>query len=173
MTSIVFFESIAVGTTAHDVVKVAERAYDEARAGENAAYQRVSGWLLAFQTRIEKMDSAIRIQQKQFELQITSYRDRIKKIQESATNKHASVVAGMEEHSAAMAMRDSTRDELNVAREQYREIRQRGHNSGMTVRLHLRLCLCLNPCWSWGQSVTVPLPVTLQVPVSALMPPCM
>ena len=66
----------------------------------------------------EKMDSAIRIQQKQFELQITIYRDRIKKIRESATNEQAAVVAGMEEHNAAMTMRDNTRDALNVAQEQ-------------------------------------------------------
>jgi len=71
-------------------------------------------------TRIEKMDSAIRIQQKQFELRITSYRDRIKKIRESATSEQVAVVAGMEEHYTAMALRDNTRDELNAAREQYR-----------------------------------------------------
>jgi len=51
-----------VATTAHDGVKAAERAYYEARAGENAANQQVSGRLLAFQTRIEKMDSAKQIQ---------------------------------------------------------------------------------------------------------------
>jgi len=172
-TSIGFFELIAVGTTAHDGVKEAERAYDDVLAGENAAYQRVSEQLLALQTRIEKMDSAIRIQQKQFELQITSYRDRIKKIRESAANEQAAVVAGMEEHNATMAMHDSTRDALNEAREQYREIRRRGHNAGTIVRLHLRLCLCLNPCWSWGQSVPVPMPVSLHVPTSVSMRPCM
>ena len=68
-TSIGFFESDAVATTAHDGVKAAERAYDEARAGETAAYHRVSGRLLAFQARIEKMDIAIRIEQKQYALQ--------------------------------------------------------------------------------------------------------
>ena len=51
-TSIGFFDSDAVATTAHDGVKAAERAYDEARAGETAAYHRVSGRLLAFQARI-------------------------------------------------------------------------------------------------------------------------
>jgi len=61
-----------VGTTTHHGVKAAERTYNEARAGENAAYQQVSGRLLAFQTRIKKIDSAIRIQRNQFELQITS-----------------------------------------------------------------------------------------------------
>ena len=55
-TSIGFFESGAVATTAHDGVKAAERAYDEARAGETAAYHRVWARLLAFQARIEKMD---------------------------------------------------------------------------------------------------------------------
>jgi len=143
-TSIGFFESQAVATTAHDGVKAAERAYDEARAGETAAYQRVSGRLLAFQTRIEKMDSAIRVEQKQFELQIARNTDRIKKIRASATSEQAAVVAGMEDHITAMALRDSTRDELNVAREQYREIRRRDHNSGVSARLRLRLCLCLN-----------------------------
>jgi len=172
-TSIGFFELIAVGTTAHDGVKAAQRAYNETRAGENAAYQQVSGRLLALQTRIEKRDSAIRIQQKQFELQITTYRDHIKKIRESAMNEQAAVVAVMEDHNATMAMCDSTRDALNVAREQYREIRWRGHNTGTIVRLHLRLCLCQNPCWSWGQSVLVPMPVSLHVPMSVLMRSCM
>jgi len=60
-TLIEVFESFAVGTAAHDGVKAAERAYDEARAVENAAYQRVSGQLQALQTRIEKMVSAIQI----------------------------------------------------------------------------------------------------------------
>jgi len=143
-TLIGFFESQAEATYAHDGVKAAERAYDEARAGETATYQRVSGRLLAWQTRIEKMDSAIQIEQKQFELQIARNTDRIKKIWASATSEQAAVVVGMEDHITAMALRDSTRDELNVAREQYREIRWRDHNSGVSARLHLRLCLCLN-----------------------------
>jgi len=86
--------SIAAGTAAHDGVKAAERAYDEARAVANAADQRVSGWLQALHTRIERMDSAIQIQHKQFEQQITIYWDRIIKIRASTTTEHAAVVTG-------------------------------------------------------------------------------
>ena len=143
-TSIGFFDSDAVATTAHDGVKAAERAYDEARAGETAAYHRVSGRLLAFQARIEKMDIAIRIEQKQFALQTARNTERIQKIRASAASEQAAVVAGMEDHITAMVLRDSTRDELNVAREQYRQIRRRDDNSGVSARLHLRLCLCMN-----------------------------
>ena len=50
----------------------------------------------------------------------------------------------MEDHITAMVLRDSTRDERNMAREQYRQIRRRDDNSGVSARLHLRLCLCLN-----------------------------
>jgi len=71
-------------------------------------------------------------------------RDRIKKIRESVTNEHAAVMTGLEEHNAAMAMPGSTRDTLNVARQQYYDICQLAHNSGTIMRLRLRLCLCLN-----------------------------
>jgi len=66
------------------------------------------------------------------------------KIRASAASEQAAVVAGMEDHITAMVLRDSTRDELNVAREQYRQIRRRDDNFGVSARLHLRLCLCMN-----------------------------
>jgi len=71
---------------------------------------------------------------------------RIQKIQASASREQAAAVAGMEDHITAMGLRDSTRDELNrdVAREQYRQIRCHDDNSGVSARLHLRLCLCRN-----------------------------
>jgi len=61
------------------------------------------------------MDSAIQIQEKKIEQHIASYRDHIKKNQESATAEHAAVVTGLEEHNAVLTMRDSTREALNVA----------------------------------------------------------
>jgi len=45
----------------------------------------------------------------------------------------------MEDHIKAMVLRDSTRDELNVARELYRQICRRDDNSDVSARLHLRL----------------------------------
>jgi len=104
------------------------------------------GRLLAFQARIPKMDIAIRIEQKQFVLQTARNTERIKKIRASASREQAAAVAGMEDHITAMGLRDSTRDELNVAREQHHQIRRHddNHDSGVSARLHLRLCLCRN-----------------------------
>jgi len=90
------------------------------------------------------MDIAIQIEQKQYALQTGRSTERILKIQASASREQAAAVAGMEDHITAMGLRDSTRDELNVAREQYRQICCHDDNSGVGARLHLRLCLCRN-----------------------------
>ena len=143
-TLIGFFESDAVATTAHDGVKAAERAYDEARAGETAAHLRATGGLLAFQARLQQIDIAMENEYQQIALQHALITARIQKIQASASKEQAAAVAGMRDHITAMGLRDSTRDELNVAREQYHQIRRHDDTSGVSVRLHLRVCRCRN-----------------------------
>ena len=94
-TSIGFFESDAVATTAHDDVKAAERAYDAARSGETAAHHRATGRLMAFQARIQKIDIAIQNEHEQIALQNALSTARIQKIQASASREQAAAVAGM------------------------------------------------------------------------------
>jgi len=109
---------------------------------ETAAYHRVTGRLLAFQARIQKMDIAMQIEQKQIALQTARSTERIKKIQASASREQAAAVAGMEDHFTAMGLRDSTRDELNVAREQYHQISRHEDTSGV-VCVHVCVWVCV------------------------------
>jgi len=113
----------------------------------------------------------MQIEHKQIALQNALSTERIQKIQASASREQAAAVAGMQDHITAMGLRDSTRDELNAAREQYHQIRRHDDTSGVSARLHLRLCLGRNLrvciCTLPPSSASVPL-LAMHVLTSAM-----